>query len=106
MYDNNYRGPSKKIAFKNASFKPRKKRPGFWKNIKDYFSDFSRHTTLNGFQYLGEQERSRIEKCVGDKVYVFCVEKQFSSSNTFTRNVVLEFGGSLSSRFRCASPSC
>ena len=61
--DENGRKPNK-VAFENEIYKSGEKYPGFWKNFKDYFSDYSRLTTLNGFQYLGEQDRSTVEKCV------------------------------------------
>lgn len=42
--------------------KPQKKYPSFWKNLNEYFSEYSASTSLHGFQYLGDQRRSIIEK--------------------------------------------
>ncbi|GJQ86102.1 hypothetical protein Trydic_g15258 [Trypoxylus dichotomus] len=42
--------------------KRKKKYPSFWRNLKDYFSEYTSSTSLHGFQYLGDQKRSVIEK--------------------------------------------
>ncbi|XP_063915457.1 pickpocket protein 28-like [Zophobas morio] len=36
--------------------------PGFHKNMYDYFTEFSNNTGIHGFKYMGEPERSFIEK--------------------------------------------
>ncbi|EFA08873.2 Pickpocket protein 28-like Protein [Tribolium castaneum] len=54
------RGPLDNVVFVKS---PKKKKfPGFRKNIYDYFTEFSSNTGIHGFKYMGEQERSILEK--------------------------------------------
>lgn len=54
IVDESIRAKSKK--------KKKKKYPTFWTNLNDYFTEFTAHTTLETFPYLGDQSRSIVEK--------------------------------------------
>lgn len=43
-------------------FKPKKKYPGFRRNLVDYFQEYTDYTGIHGFKYMGEKERSIFEK--------------------------------------------
>lgn len=40
----------------------KKKSPGFRKNLVDYFQEYTDYTGIHGFKYIGEKERSVVEK--------------------------------------------
>lgn len=46
----------------SISIKPKKKFPTFFQNLNYYFSEYMGSTSLHGFQYVGDQKRSIIEK--------------------------------------------
>lgn len=50
------------IKDNSEPFKPKGKYPGFNKNLYDYFTEYSSNTGIHGFKYMGEQERSVLEK--------------------------------------------
>ncbi|XP_022916751.1 pickpocket protein 28-like [Onthophagus taurus] len=55
------------------NLKPKKKYPGFVKNLRDYFSEYTSSTSLHGFQYLGDQNRTIPEKIFWTVVISACL---------------------------------
>lgn len=46
----------------NEITKPKRKYPGFRKNMLDYIQQYTDYTGIHGFKYMGEQDRSIFEK--------------------------------------------
>lgn len=46
----------------NEVAKPKRKYPGFRKNMLDYIQQYTDYTGIHGFKYMGEQDRSIFEK--------------------------------------------
>ncbi|CAG9865181.1 unnamed protein product [Phyllotreta striolata] len=62
---------TKESECQNGVKKPKRKFPGFRKNLLDYFQEFTGNTGIHGFKYMGEQERTSCEKF--SWVILFCV---------------------------------
>lgn len=51
--------------------KPKQKHPTFVQNLREYFTEYCNNTGIHGFKYIGEQERTIIERLWWLTLFVF-----------------------------------